>query len=98
MSGRRMMTREVTKTTIKVAKMEIQEGRPVAIELPDEEVLGTIRIERAQRLMDKQYKGESVTVLQVIPETKTYEMEVAEFIKVATVKQDNEVVKEENQN
>lgn len=85
--GRRMMTREVTKTTVKVAKMEIQEGVPVAIALPDEVLLGNVRLERAQRVLDKKY-GEPVTVLQVLPETQVYELEVEEFIKIARIKEE----------
>lgn len=88
--GRRMLTREVTKTTIKVAKMEVQEGKPVAVQLPDEVKLGNVKIERAQRMMDKQYKGQSVTVLEVQPETTVYEMEVEDFIKVARVKEEQQ--------
>lgn len=84
---RRMMTREVTKTTIKVAKMEMQDGQPKAVALPDKVVIGNIRLERAQRMVQKDY-DEPVTVLQVIPETTTYEMPVETFIEHATIKED----------
>ena len=84
---RRMMTREVTKTTIKVAKMEMQDGQPKAVALPDKVVIGNIRLERAQRMVQKDY-DEPVTVLQVIPETTTYEMPVETFIEQATIKED----------
>ena len=86
---RRMMSREVTKTTIKVAKLEMVEGEVKTIVLPDEIMLGNIRLERAQREMNKKY-GEPVTVLQVIPETTTYEMPVETFIEHATVKEETE--------
>ena len=86
---RRMMTREVTKTTIKVAKMEMQDGQPKAVALPDKVVIGNIRLERAQRMVQKDY-DEPVTVLQVIPETTTYEMPVETFIEHATVKEETE--------
>lgn len=89
---RRMMTREVTKTTIKVAKLEMVEGEIKTVVLPDEIMLGNIRLERAQREMNKKY-GEPVTVLQVIPETTVYEMPVETFIEHATIKVDE---KEEN--
>lgn len=83
--ARRMMTREVTKTTVKVGKMEIKDGQLVAISLPDETLLGNVNIQKAQRYVDKKYE-KSATVLQVLPETTVYEMPVEEFIKVATVK------------
>lgn len=86
---RRMMTREVTKTTIKVAKLEMVDGEVKTIVLPDETVIGNIRLERAQRMMNKKY-GEPVTVLQVIPETIVYEMPVETFIEHATIKEDKE--------
>lgn len=88
---RRMMTREVTKTTIKVAKLEMVDGEVKTVVLPDKTLIGNIRLERAQRIMNKEY-GEPVTVLQVLPETITYEMPVETFIENATVK-----VNEENE-
>jgi len=91
---RRMMTREVTKTTIKVAKLEMVDGEVKTVVLPDEIKIGNIRLERAQRMMNKKY-GEPVTVLQVIPETTTYEMPVETFIEHATIKEDNEETDEE---
>ena len=86
---RKMMTREITKTTIKVAKLEMVEGEVKTVVLPDEIMLGNIRLERAQREMNKKY-GEPVTVLQVIPETITYEMPVETFIEHATIKEETE--------
>ena len=93
---RRMMTREVTKTTIKVAKMEMVDGQPQAVALPDKVVIGNIRLERAQREVQKEY-DEPVTVLQVIPETTKYEMPVETFIEHATIKVDEEVEQEDNE-
>lgn len=83
---RKMMTKEVTFTTIKVAKMEMVDGSPEAVALPDEVLIGNIRLERAQREMNKLY-GEPVTVFSVEPETHVYEMAVEDFIKVAEVKE-----------
>lgn len=94
--GRRMMSRQVTKTVVKVAKMEIQGGKPVAIELPDEIMLGNVKVDRAQRVLDKKYE-ESVTVLAVLPETQTYEMLVEDFIQVATVVTEDKEVEQDNQ-
>ena len=86
---RKTMTREVTKTTIKVAKLEMVDGEVKTIVLPDEIVIGNVRLERAQRMMNKKY-GEPVTVLQVIPETIVYQMPVETFIEHATVKESKE--------
>lgn len=82
------MTREITKTTVKVAKMEIQEGNPVAVALPDEVFIGNISQQRAQRMIDKIHTG--ATVLEVQPDTKTYEMPVEQFLEQATVKEPKE--------
>lgn len=84
---RKTMTKEVTQTTVKVAKMEMVNGKPEAVELPDEVILGNVSMERAQRILNKKY-GEPVTVFAVQPDTKVYELEVEEFIKVARVKED----------
>lgn len=84
---RKTMTREVTKTTIKVAKLEMVDGEVKTVVLPDETKIGNIKLERAQRMMNKQY-GEPVTVLQVIPETVVYEMPIETFIEHATIKED----------
>ena len=81
------MTREVTKTTVKVAKIEVENGVPVAVELPSEVLIGNIRMERAQKVLDKKY-GHSVTIIELLPETVTYEMAVEDFIAHATIKVD----------
>lgn len=81
------MTRQVTKTTVKVAKIELKEGIPVAVELPDLVLVGNIRMERAQREANAHF-GEQVNVMQVLPETLTYEMSVEDFIKHATVREE----------
>ena len=82
-----MLTREVTKTTVKIGKMELVDGKINSVELPDEVMLGNKNMNQAQRHVDKKYAGDSVTVLAVLPETTVYEMEVAEFIKLAKVKE-----------
>lgn len=88
------MTREVTKTTVKVAKMEIKEGTPIAVALPDEVFIGNVSMERAQRLIDKKY-DHPATVLEVHPDTKTYQMPVEQFIELATIKDDEEQEQDE---
>ena len=82
--ARKMMTKEVTTTTIKLGKIEMVEGTPKAVNLPDEIVLGNCSPEKAQKLMNK--KHGVVTVFEVVPETQVYEMDVMEFIKVAKLK------------
>lgn len=82
--ARKTMTKEVTKTTIKLGKIEMVEGTPKAVNLPDEIVLGNCSPEKAQKLMNK--KHGVVTVFEVVPETQVYEMDVMEFIKAATLK------------
>jgi hypothetical protein len=90
---RKTMSREVTKTTAKVAVLEMEDGQPVAAELPDEIFVGKISLEQAQRLLNKKY-GKPVTVFGVETDTKTYEMAVEDFIAFATVKEENEVSSE----
>ena len=82
--ARKMMTKEVTKTTIKLGKIEMVEGSPTVVRLADEIVLGNCNAERAQKLMNK--KHGVVTVFEVIPDTNVYEMEVEKFIELATLK------------
>lgn len=82
---RKMMTKEVTKTTVKVAKMEMVDGLPQAVQLPDEIILGNVTLEKAQKQVNKKY-DHPVTVLTVEADTIVYELPVDEFIKIATVK------------
>ena len=83
---RRMMTREVTKTTVTSAKMDLVDGMPVAVPLPDQVFVGNVKMDKAQKEMNKLY-DHPVTVLKVVAETETYEMPVEEFIKLATIKE-----------
>ena len=73
-----------TTTTVKIGKIEMVNGTPNVVMLPDEKINGNITLEKAQKLMNK--KHGVVTVFEVIPETQVYEMDVMEFIKVATLK------------
>lgn len=83
---RKKMTKQVTKTTVKIAKLEMKDGLPVAKEVEDEILLGNVTLEKAQRIMEKKHQG--VTVLQVITTSDVYEMDVEEFIKLATIKEE----------
>lgn len=82
---RKMMTKEVTKTTVKIAKMEVVNGLPQATTLEDEILLGNVGMEKAQKAVTKKH-GAGVTVFEVVPSTETYELPVEEFIKIATIR------------
>ena len=79
---RKNMTKEVTSTLVKVAKIDMIEGQPTAVELEPIILLGNIDLEKAQKLVAKSH-GAGVTVLSVNPETKVYRAPVTEFLKIA---------------
>lgn len=82
---RKTMTKEVTKTTVKIAKMvKGENGLPVAEVLPDEILIGNVTLEKAQKEVAKKYDF-VVTVFGVEPATEIYQMAVEEFIKHATL-------------
>lgn len=83
------MTKEVTTTTMKIAKIETRNGEPVIVELEPEVMLGNMTMEKAQRELNKKY-GYPVTIFQLTPNTRVYELPVEEFIKVATLKEVSE--------
>lgn len=83
---RKMMTKEVTTTSVKVAKIELVEGMPSAVSLPDETLLGNVSIEQATKAMVKKH-GQGISVFEVQPNTVVYEMSVEEFIQLASVKE-----------
>lgn len=83
------MTKEVTSTTVKVAKIDMVEGQPQAVELEPIILLGNVDAEKAQKLVSKS-QGAGVTVLSVEADTKVYELEVTEFLKIARLKVDGE--------
>ena len=87
--ARKTMVKEVTHTTLKVARMEVENGSPKAISLPDVTLIGNVNLEKAQRHALKEI-GKNVTVFEVIPETIKYEMPVEDFIKYASVKEEPE--------
>lgn len=84
---RRMMTKEVTSTIVKVAKIEMVDGAPQLVELEPITLLGNVEAEKAQKIVAKQH-GLGVTVLSVEADTKVYELEVTEFLKIARLKED----------
>ena len=83
--ARKMMYREVTKTTVKCAKLTVEEGTAKIENLEDEVIIGNISQEAAQKQLNKKY-GQAVTILEIFTDTATYEMSVEDFIKVATIK------------
>jgi hypothetical protein len=82
---RKVMSKEVTSTTVKIAKMEMVGDQPQAKWLPDEVLLGNVNLEKAQKEVTKKH-GQGVTVFEVTADTKVYEMEVEKFIELASVK------------
>jgi hypothetical protein len=92
------MTKEVTKTLVKVAVMTVNEqGLPVAEPLESIELIGNVSMEKAQKAVNKLHEGKNVTVFGVEPSTETYEMAVEEFIKLASIKKDKEDEEQDSQ-
>jgi hypothetical protein len=83
---RKMMSKEVTTTTIKLAQLTMVDGQPQAVTMPDEVVIGNVSLEKAQQIVNKKH-GAGTTVFSIEADTKTYEMSVEEFIKVASLKE-----------
>jgi len=85
------MTKEVTKTTVKVARMKMGEnGLPVAEPLEDIILIGNVSSEKAQKIVTKEH-GNGVTVFGVETTTETYKMAVEEFIQLAELVPNEEV-------
>lgn len=90
------MTKEVTSTTAKLAQIQMENGAPVAVEIPAEVFLGNIDKEKAQKLVSKKH-GAGVTVLDVEANTDVYELEVTEFLKIARKREPGEEVSEDTE-
>jgi flagellar basal body rod protein FlgG len=89
------MTKEVTSTEIKLAKLVINEqGLPVAEVIPSLTVLGEVTPDKANKLVTKKYKT-GVTIFAMETKTEVYKMEVAKFIKVAELVKGDEDLNEE---
>jgi len=76
------MTKEVTKTIVNVAKIELVNGEPKSIKLPDEVFIGNLSQERVQKLLNKKYQ-KPVTVYGIKTEKTKYQMPIEEFIEIA---------------
>ena len=88
MVRRKMMQREVTSTTVRLAKIDVVNGEPKMVHLPEEVFVGNVSMEHAQRLLNKKY-GSPVTILELETDTQVYEMAVEDFIKHATLRQES---------
>lgn len=86
---RRMMTKEVTSTVVSAAKIDMVDGQPKVVELEPITLLGNVDAEKAQKIVSKEH-GAGVTVLEVEADTKVYELEVTEFLKIARLREDKE--------
>jgi len=86
---RKTMTKEVTKTVVKVTEVKSVDGQPVAERLEDVTLLGNVSLEKAQRIVAKEFAGRNVTVFEVETNTQVYELPVEEFIEIARVKEDS---------
>ena len=85
--SRKMMTKEVTHTTVKSANMVIGEnGQPVVEAVEDQTFIGNVSVGHAQRLINKKFPDSKPKVFAVEPKTEVYEMPVEDFIKLATIK------------
>jgi hypothetical protein len=83
---RKMMTKEITYTTVRIAKMHVENGEVNIVKLPEETLVGNIRQEAAQKLLNKKF-GEPVAILEIFANTTVYELPVEEFLKIATIRQ-----------
>jgi hypothetical protein len=89
--ARKMMQREVTTTFVKVAMIKVVDGEPKMETLPEEELVGNVSMEQAQRTLNKKF-GQPVTILELFADTKVYQMPVDEFIKHAEIKEVEEEI------
>lgn len=86
---RKFMTKEITKTTVKLAVMAMSEaGLPTATQLDDMVFIGNVPLEKAQKEVNKIAKEKklgNVTVFGVEASTEVYKLPVEEFLKYATL-------------
>ena len=92
---RKFMTKEVTITEVKIAKVGMDEnGLPTVEQMEPKTVLGNISKEKAQTLVTKEF-GMGVTVFAVETITQVYKMKVTDFIKVAELVTEGDNLDEE---
>lgn len=85
---RKTIQKKVTFTNIQSARVKMEDGKPIADELPTEQVTGNIGEEKAQRIIKRMY-GTDATVYGLEKESVVYEMPVEEFMHHATIKEQN---------
>lgn len=86
---RKMMSKEVAFTYILASEIVVQDGKPVAVQLPPVTLLGAVSPEKAQKEMNKRYKGKQPHIYSLEVVNETFEMAVEDFIKYATKKENN---------
>ncbi|UTC25188.1 transcriptional regulator [Cytobacillus phage Bfsp1] len=92
---RKFMTKEVTITEVKIAKISMDSnGMPVAEQMEPMSLLGNVSKEKAQKLVTAEH-GMGVTVFGVQTITQTYKMKVKDFIKVAELVSEGDNLDEE---
>jgi hypothetical protein len=93
---RKFMTKDVTVTKVMVGNVGFNEElQPIVQDVEFIEILGELDKPKATKKYTK--SGGDKTVFQVLTETRTYKMEVSEFIKVATLVTDTDDVEEEEE-
>lgn len=92
------MTKEVTITVCKVAKIEVVNGLPSVVMLPNLELLGNVSEINCTKAVQKEH-GQTASIYEYGTYTQTYKMKVTDFIKTATlVTNDDNVDEEEDEN
>ena len=81
---RKMMSKEVTFTTLKIAKIEMLNGSATVVELPEEIIMGTISKDKAQKAVNKKHNS-IITILSHTENSDIYEMSVEDFVKQAKI-------------
>lgn len=83
--ARRVMTREVTQTKIKVAKLVVENGVPVVKDMDNVVVIGKRTKEWAERYVVREF-GQGTVALDVETISNVYELPLEKFLEVATIK------------
>jgi hypothetical protein len=83
--NRKMMTKEITHTTVRIAAMKVENGEVKIVKLPEETLVGNVKQEVAQKMLNKKY-GEPIAILEIFANTTVYELPVEDFLKIATIR------------
>jgi hypothetical protein len=82
---RKYLTKEVTFTVCQIAKIELINGTPQVVTLPELQLLGSVSEEKCIKLVQKEH-GSNASIYEHYTYSQVYEMEVTEFIKHAKIK------------